>query len=299
MLAVLLSFLVVLYLIVPDAIFRFVFKWFVPLRTLVPAKPETIYRAVVLASIPFVFATLLAWYVPPFNCWPFPVSGTAGQRRTDYKIVAAALYSEAQFSKSDSARQFWPAFTRCSRRQARLLVWLYLAVVGEGLLFGYLSKHYGRFRRNTLYSFLAEGLLLPNISEWHLLLTPFVFPGRAATVDADILCTDGMLYNGEVAQYFLDGSKLSGIILVKPKRYDRRAYLVDVDKGLRPDKTKYWREIPSAKLYIFADRIVDINLNYSPYESLPGPVRNFISQSLSDSRISITVSGGSTDPTSK
>ncbi len=73
MLALVLSFLVVLYLIVPDAIFRFVFKWFVPLRTLVPAKPETIYRAVVLASIPFVITMLLVWYVPLFHACPFPV----------------------------------------------------------------------------------------------------------------------------------------------------------------------------------------------------------------------------------
>ncbi len=190
MLALVLSFLVVLYLIVPDAIFRFVFKWFVPLRTLVPAKPETIYRAVVLASIPFVITMVLVWYAPLFTCWPFPVDGASQQRRADYKIVTAALYSDAQFNKYDSSGQFWPAFTRCSRRQARLLVWFYVAVCGEGLLFGFLSANYGKYQHYGLYNILAEGLLLPNISEWHLLLTPFVFPNKEATVSADILCTD-------------------------------------------------------------------------------------------------------------
>ena len=295
MLALVLSFLVVLYLIVPDAIFRFVFKWFVPLRTLVPAKPETIYRAVVLASIPFVITMLVVWYAPLFNAWPFPVEGTAQKRRADYKIVASALYSDAQFNKFDSSGEFWPAFTRSSRRQARLLVWFYLAVCGEGLLFGFLSANYGKYQRNKFYDILAEGLLLPNISEWHLLLTPFVFPDKKATVRADVLCTDGTLYNGEVTQYFLDGSKLSGLILVKPKRFDRRTYLADRDKGLTPDKAQYWKVIPSAKLYLIADKILNINLNYSPYESLPGPVKDFIAESIGDSRISITVKGGSAD----
>jgi hypothetical protein len=298
-LALILSLLVVLYLIVPDAIFRFVFKWFVPLRTLVPAKPETIYRAVVLASIPFVITMLLVWYVPLFNAWPFRVEGTSQQRRADYRIVTSALYSEAQFNKFDSCGEFWPAFTRCSRRQARLLVWFYLAVFGEGLLFGFLSANYGKYQRNSLYSLLAESLLLPNISEWHLLLTPFVFPDKKATVSADVLCTDGTLYNGEVTQYFLDGSKMSGMILGKPRRYDRRTYLADVDKGLKPDKTKYWKDIPSTKLYIFADRILNINLNYLPYDSMPGPARDFIAQSIGDSRISITVKGASADQPKK
>src|SRR5258708_18075105 len=120
---------------------------------------------------------LLVWYVPLFNAWPFPVEGTSQQRRADYRIVTSALYSEAQFNKFDSSGEFWPAFTHCLRRQARLLFWFYLAVFGEGLLFGFLSTNYGKYQRNKLYSLLADGLLLPNISEWHVLLTPFVFPG--------------------------------------------------------------------------------------------------------------------------
>ena len=293
MLALVLSFLVILYLVVPDAIFRFVFKWFVPVRTLVPAKPETIYRAVVLASIPFVLTMVLVWYAPLFRCWPFPVEGASKQRRADYKVVTAALYSDAQFNKYDSSGEFWPALTRCWRRQARLLVWFYLAVCGEGLLFGFLSTNYGKYQHYPLYNILAEGLLLPNISEWHLLLTPFVFPNKKATVSADILCTDNSLYNGEVKQYFLDGSKISGLILVKPRRYDRRSYLADLDRGLKADKAKYWKDIPSAKLYLFADRILTINLNYIPHESLPGPVKSFIAESIGNSRISITLKSGS------
>jgi hypothetical protein len=290
-LALLFSFLLVLYLIVPDAIFRFVFKWFVPLRTLVPAKPETIYRAVILAAIPFVLTIVLVWYAPLFNCWPFPVEGSSQHRRADYKTVIAGLYSEKQFDESAAKGEFWPAFTRSSRRQVRLLFWFYLAVVGEGLLFGKLSANYGKYQTNRVYRAVAAGLLLPNISEWHLLLTPFVFPDKKAIVSADVLCTDGTLYNGEVREYFLDGSKMSGMILLKPKRFDRRSYLMERDKGSQPDKSKYWKDIPSAKLYIVADKILNINLNYAPFVSLPGPVKDFIAQSIGDFKISITVKG--------
>jgi len=242
---------------------------------------------------------LLVWYVPLFNAWPFPSQGTDQERRADYKIVTSALYSDAQFKEFDSSGKFWPAFTRCSRRQARLVFWLYLAVIGEGLLFGSLSNNYGKYRTNKLYNLLAEGLLLPNISEWHLLLTPFIFPDKRAIVSADVLCTDDTLYNGEVALYLLDGSKLSGMILVKPRRYDRRTCLADVGKGLKPDKTKYWKDVPSAKLYILADRILNINLNYLPHESLPATIKDFIAESIKNSKITITVRGRSQEQTKK
>jgi hypothetical protein len=295
-LALLFSALLTLYLIVPDAIFRFFFNRFVPLRTLVPTKVETIYRAAVLAIIPFVVAILLVWHVPLCNNWPFPVDDAHQQlRRADYKTVTSALYSEQEFNKVESSGLFWPALTRSSRRQVRLLLWYYLTVVGEGILFGMLAARYGKYQRSKIYSFVAESLLIPNISEWHLLLTPFVFPEKKAIVRADVLCTDGTLYDGEVKQYFLDGRQLSGMILVEPRRYDRRRYLADCDKGLTPDKTKYWRDIPSAKLYLFADKILNINLNYVPQEFLPGPVKNFIADSLGDQKISVTIRTSGTD----
>jgi len=180
-----------------------------------------------------------------------------------------------------------------------MLFWLYLAVIVEGLFFGFLGANYGKYQRNRLYNLLAESLLLPNISEWHLLLTPFVFPDKKAIVRGDILCTDGTLYDGEVRQYFLDGGRLSGMILVKPRRFDRRGYHADRDKGLNPDKTQYWKDIPSAKLYLMAEKILNINLNYAPSESLPGPVKNFIAASIGDSKISITVKSGGSEQQQK
>jgi hypothetical protein len=221
----------------------------------------------VTAGIPLIFSLFLAWFVPPFTSQPFPSQTTPELRRADYKLVATCLYSEATFTASGA--EFWHALTRSSRRQARLLTWYYISVIGEGMLFGVLVRRYGKMRRNRLYSKLADNLLLPNVSEWHVLLTPLVFPDRKATVKADVLFADGNLYQGTVSQYFIDrDGMLSGLILTEPRRFDRRTYLQDKDQGKdqgkKPDPNVYWKGIPSAKLYMFANKITNINLNYEP-----------------------------------
>ena len=98
--------------------------------------------------------------------------------------------------------------------------------------------------------------------EWYPLLTDFALKDKPARIKADIL-SDDTLYQGTVAKHFLDkDGKLSGIILTEPRRFDRRAYLGDKDAGRSPKADDYWRDIPSAKLYFFAERISNLNLNY-------------------------------------
>jgi hypothetical protein len=257
------SVLLALYLIVPGFLFRLVFGLYVPLRTFVWTRTEEIYKAVITALLPFILASLLVWVAWPFNVHPFFVQGNDDLRRADYKLVASAFYSEQTFHAS--GEEFWRALTRSSRRQGRLLIWYYGFVVGEALLLSVLVRKYGKFKGNRFYSKFADTLLLPNVSQWHVLLTPFVFPDRKATVKADVLSSEGTLYQGTVSDYFLslDGM-LSGLILTEPRRFDRRTYLQDKDKGTKKDLETYWREIPSAKLYMFTDKISNINLNYEP-----------------------------------
>lgn len=283
LLALTFSVLVTLYLIIPDAIFRFCFSRYVPLRTLVPTRVETIYRAVALAILPFVISIILVFWAWPFNTYPLRVDGRAASRSADYKMVTAALYSEELFKKN--YEEFWPALDRSCRRQCRLLSWYYLLVVFEGLAFGFLSSNYGKYQTNKIYSALADGLLLPNISEWHVLLTAFVFTDKKSPVLIDVLCTDGTLYDGEVTQYFLDGSKLSGMILDDPRRYDRKSLLADREAGKKVDPAAYWHKIRSANLYIFADKILNINLKSIEAES----VKRYVSRSIGDAAISITI----------
>jgi hypothetical protein len=184
-------------------------------------------------------------------------------------LVTSSLYSEAKYGASE--KDFWPAFTRCSRRQGRLLAWYMLLIGLEAWGAGYLAANYAKHRSNRLYGWLADKFLFSYISEWHPLLTPYVFVDKETTVQADILCTNNILYQGTVTQHFIsDDGKLTGIFLTNPVRFNREPYVKDLEAWEKsedktkekPDKEKYWQKIPSKNLYFFADKIFNMNLNF-------------------------------------
>lgn len=259
MIALAVSVLLTFYLIIPETIFRFIFGSFVPTRSFVITGTETVKRAVITAIIPFSVALAVCWYVPGPQNWPFPVTpNTIQARRSNYKIVAAALYSETEFSKSKD--EFWKALTSSLRRQARLVIWYFFLVALEALVCGKVAANYAKYKANAAYKWLSDMLLFPYISEWHPLLTPYLLP--ETKVRADLLCTNNTLYQGEVAQHFLKDGQLSGIILNEPRRFDRDKYLADKAGGQKLDKEKYWVTIPSRNMYFFADKIFNMNLTY-------------------------------------
>jgi hypothetical protein len=253
------SILLTVYLIIPEAIFRFFFGFFIPTRTYVLTRTETAFRAVLISFFPFCLAMWLSWDIPGPRSWPLPVEqNSAQQRRADYKTVTSGFYSEAEFAKSTNA--FWPALTRCSRRQARLAFWYFLLVAGEATLLGFFASRYASYSGKPFYRWLSDRILSPYISQWHPLLTQDLLPGTV--VQADILCTNDTLYQGTVSQYFMKEGELSGIILQKPRRFDRDPYLRAKSEGAKPEKKDYWISIPSQHLYFFADKIVNMNLSY-------------------------------------
>ncbi len=193
--------------------------------------------------------------------------------------MASCLYSEQTFREAKQI--FWDSFGRVVQRQTRFLAWYYALVMAEGLLVGVLAGRYGRFKGNRLYSWMADKILLPRISEWHPLLTSFVFADKKTIVRADVLTTGDNLYRGKVSEYFLDtGGRLSGLILTDTLRFDRRTYLQDKDSGRGPDVRGYWKEIPGAKLYLFADKILNLNLNYESPEPSAEIVEEFLRKYL-------------------
>lgn len=290
MLALVSSLLLVVYLLIPEAAFRLIFNLFVPVRNLVLSRTETVYRAALIASVPFVAAYLMVWFVPFAQQHPFHINDTVQLRRADYKVLVSAMYSEQEFSKSKP--EFWPALTRASRRQGRLLTWYLIWVIFLALVMGIIARNIPHWRRNKgkrrykLLNLVSDKILFPYISQWHVLLTAFMVPG--STIQADILCVDGSLYKGHVEAHFLDEGKLSGIILTDPFRFDRSAYLKEKDAGKKPDKNLYWTSIPSANLYFFADKILNMNLRYAN----PAGMKEFIAQQIGNTGISITIDAG-------
>jgi hypothetical protein len=213
--------------------------------------------------------------MPVMKTFPFGVNGnTVHLRRSDYKEVIASLYSEEEFRTSKT--EFWPAFSRCSRRQGRLICWYILAIILEAWLAGKLAANHGKYKDNTVYKWLADKFLFSYISEWHPLLTPYLFVEKETRVQADMLCTNGTLYQGIVTQHFVKNGTLTGIFLSEPKRFDRERYQKDREayqkdkeahsgKDMKKPETKdYWTKIPSENLYFFADKIFNMNLTYLP-----------------------------------
>jgi len=264
--ALVVSVLLAFYLVIPETIFRLVFGLFVPTRNFVITGAETVKRAAIIALLPFSFALTLCWYMPGPQSWPFPVTQNSDQaRRSDYRIVAAGLYSDTEFGKAP--QEFWRAFTPCLRRQARLVIWYLLLVWIEALIAGKLAKEFPSYKDNKYGRWLADKLLFGYISEWHPLLTPYLLPG--VKVRADLLCTNNTLYQGEVSQHFLRDGQLTGIILTKPKRFDRERYVRAREDGPKPNTDDYWTKIPSTSLYFFADKIFNMNLTYVTESGTP------------------------------
>ena len=118
-------------------------------------------------------------------------------------------------------------------------------------------------------------MMLVVISQWH----PLLPKDDTIVVQADVLCVNGLLYQGAVSDYFLKEGELSGLILREPRRFDRKAYEKAKDEGKKPEPNEYWRQIPSQNLYFFADKILNMNLSYvtaSRAISNPNAVENFI-----------------------
>jgi len=252
------SALLFLYLFLPYIWFRANFGFYVPLRNFARTQVEEIFQSVAVALLPLALTWLLVWFVPPFQGWPWNVSGSWGERRQDYKNVVVALSIEKEYEKSPKI--FWDGLTRSSRRQLHFLFWYYIFIAAEGNLFGIAAIRYPRKDRKWFYSFFAKRFLFNSISEWYFLLSPTSYPGKGV-VRADVLSDGGVLYQGTVADYSLarEGS-LNGLVLAGSRRYEKELHRLDREKGVEKDREEYWRDIPGTKLYLFSGKIQNLNL---------------------------------------
>lgn len=148
--------------------------------------------------------------------------------------------------------------------------------------------------RDSRLKWVSNSFLTAYISQWHPLL-----PKRGSViVQADILCTNGTLYQGELLDYFLRDGELSGILLKNPRRFDRQGYLkakAESVSGQSPETKDYWRRIPSMNLYFFAERILNLNLTYLTPSGQVQDVdaaQKFITKALPPSLGKLTVSLG-------
>lgn len=260
MLALLASALVVAYLVVPGVLFRAFFSLLVPLKAFDRTRTQEFAYSAAVCAPPFVLALVLVWYTC-LGRWPLPFADTWDQRDADYKTVLLASFAEPFGGTGD---EFWNAWIRCSKRHGRVLFWYIGFIVVEALALGSLASKWGTLQPRLAASWprterLVTRLLLANVSEWHVLLTNFLFPGT--TIHVDALTAEDRLYRGEVLSYTRGREgNLTGLYLNNAERYDRPGLLSDREKGTAKATAEYWKAIPGNRLFISADKLFTLNI---------------------------------------
>jgi hypothetical protein len=269
MIGLLATYYVVAYLLVPSGLFRAFYALILPpIIKFQRTRAEEFTFAAIASLLPFFLALGLVWTCAS---WPFEVAGdSAKDRRDEYHTVIGTAISEKTFGEGAQTQVFWHAANKVIRRQARFLVWYYVFVLVEAWFCAWLTRNYGKWTTTLTgwprraYSSVANKILLPAISQWYVLLTPFSYPPEAKReVWVDVLSTLDILYRGYVLNFFLDkDGELSGIFLKFPSRFDRKSFLKDVEQGVAADTESYWKRIPSNNLYIPNEKIVNLNVRY-------------------------------------
>jgi len=255
--------LIIALLLVPGVIFRGCFSIFLPLRKFQRTRTEELLFAAKVSLAPFVLTVVLASLAFFPLRFPIAVRSGAGLNSALRTVLRSAI-DEKSVQTDAQFNAFVDAHRQVLTVSANLLLWYYAFLALEAALLGWFSSNYGEFRQNNTMGRLMDKTLLPRISEWHVLLTTFASPKRPARVAvADVLTTDDHLYHGRVENYYLDQeAKLTGVLLADVFRFDRQGYLRALQDGEVRDRQPFWKRIPGKNVYVFADRITNLNLNY-------------------------------------
>jgi hypothetical protein len=290
MIALVTTLLLVLYILVPGVLFRFATSFSsVKLKSFERTRTQEATFAVSVALLPFLLTWIGVWYAPVIRHYPFAISeGNSQNRGEDYRRVGELLLT-SDLNKltgctpgadpCPATRHYWTSLDLVLRRQARFLSWFFLFTFAEGIIFGFLASKYGDWQRTSensrnplvfIYDGFTRKFILPNISEWHVLLTGFNWPTGVLVV-ADVLQNDDHLYRGRVEDYFVDSDgRFSGLLLRNVDRFDRYAYrraqdLADENRQIIASEN-YWKSIPSKNFYIAQSAIANLNIRFVPAE---------------------------------
>jgi hypothetical protein len=268
MTALIFSLLFIAYVVIPGIIVRRLFSFLVPLRKFQWTRTEEVTSSVIACLVPFIIAVVLVRYSYWFGHHPFAFDDSVTQKWSDYKNGFSASYSDKFFL--DNREAVWEAVWRIVERQCRLLVWFYSATSLVTVIMAITTFYYGNLRKFKVVSLFVEKLVIPSISEWYAMLRPFTFPRTPKRkVMVDVLTAGDKLYQGEVGDYHVDrDSHLTGILIKNTRRFDRDGYNRDRSEKKAGPTENYWRKIPGDTLYMLADKILNLNINYVPEERL-------------------------------
>lgn len=261
MLALLVSTLVALYLLGPELVSRWVLAFAVPRRNVVQSRGEEITRAVLWAAVPLVAA--VAWAA---------ASGALHRFGDipDLEIVFSGLYSDKFFEANRS--EFFLSLHAFLSLNLAILWRLYAVVLVVALSFNLLIIRYNhlwnRYRGGSLerpVRFFLTYIILPRISEWHVLLSGMRLPPGPFVLSADLLTKANVLYQGRIQDKMLnpDGS-LHTVTLATPRRFLRDEFHAAQTVNPEAESADYWKSIPGNLFVIMGSDIVNLNLKYVP-----------------------------------
>ena len=267
MLALVVSFLVAVYLLGPDLVSRWILGFVVPRKNLVQSRWEEFTRAVLWAAIPLAVAIFWAISAGVFR--------RAGHL-ADLEMVFSGLYSERYFDAYSV--DFFSSLRAFFWMNVSLLWRLYILVVGFALLLNYIILHYNSLRntlKSTRMKTLLATLVLPRVSEWHVLLSDMLLPSKNLVLSADVLTKSNTLYQGRVQDKMLnlDGS-LHSITLASPRRFLREQFHAEQQELPEVSSEDFWLTIPGNIFIIMGSDITNLNLRYvreNPFAPEPSP----------------------------
>lgn len=262
MIALVATLIVAVYILGPDLVARWILGFVVPRKNLMQTKSEEITRGIVRAIIPFILAWLLRNHGFVF---------LAPTTKIDFQTLFSGLYSESFFNANRC--QFFLAAKLFLKFNVCLLVRLYVIVLLASLLINLLIKKYGALRQwlvlktwcpRAIPTILAT-LILPSISEWHVMLSDILLPSRNLIIAVDILTKSGMLYQGILKDKLIaSNGDLLTVALGSPKRFRREQYMEDRKNTPEPSLDPYWKRIPGNLFVIVASDIATLNVRYIP-----------------------------------
>jgi hypothetical protein len=264
MIALIASALLGLYVFAPYIIFQRFCSLFIRLKKSQRSRIDDIVHGIFAAGLPFMLTVVLFWT----GCIGghfvlFPLADSHIQKVSDYQTVFAATYSDHYFT--DHQSESWDALDRVCKRQADFLVWNYALLFIEAFVFMLLVSGYGKWKNNKFYAWFASRVLLPAVSEWHVLLTTFNFPASEnRSVQVDVLSKDDILYRGNIADYFLGvNGELSGLLLNGAQRFRYQQLMDDRKNQMVKNKEQYWQPIAGGgNFYLPGDNIASLNIRY-------------------------------------
>ena len=265
MIALMASALLGLYIFAPYVFFHRISSLFIRLKKFQRSKTEEIIVGIVVAGLPFLVTLALfsnGWIGQGLLLFRTPES--TEQKISDYHAVFDAAYSESYFTAHEQST--WNALSRVYKRQADFLIWNYLFVLAETVCFILLTSYYWRLKNYKAYGWFASRVLLPAVSEWHILLTNFTFPPHEArSVKADIMSKDNILYRGDVEQPFLDATgDLSGLLLKNAQRFQYEKLKEDRKNNAAKAIEEYWTPIPEGgNFYLPSSNLASLNIRYT------------------------------------